>query len=210
MKYLLTLLLAAVFSTVAFSQSEVKIGKQVWMKKNLDVDKFRNGDPIPEAKDKQEWEYAAENKLPAWCYLEFKIGNGTKNEKLYNWYAVNDIRGLAPVGYHVPSLMEWEELIDFLGGENVAGKKLKSKTGWRKKGNGDNSSGFNGEAIGYCRLNGDFEEINQEGVWWSRTSSDFTNAYAMSIYYTKNRADLNSFYAKFWGMSVRCIKDIIE
>lgn len=210
MRHILLTSLFLFLTTTVFSQNEVKIGNQIWMKKNLDVDKFRNGDPIPEAKDKQEWEYAAENKLPAWCYLEFKIGNGTKNEKLYNWYAVNDIRGLAPVGYHVPSLMEWEELIDFLGGENVAGKKLKSKTGWRKKGNGDNSSGFNGEPIGYCRLNGDFEEINQEGVWWSRTSSDFTNAYAMSIYYTINRADLNSFYAKFWGMSVRCIKDIIE
>ena len=112
MKYLLTLLLAAVFSSVAYSQSQVKIGKQVWMKENLDVATFRNGEAIPFAKDKSQWLFAVANKIPAYCYVSFD----QKFEplgKLYNWYAVNDSRGLAPIGYHIPSDDEWTLLENF-------------------------------------------------------------------------------------------------
>ena len=104
----------------------VQIGTQVWMTKNLDVSTFRNGDPIPEAKTDEEWEKAGENKQPAWCYYNNDPGNGEKYGKLYNWYAVNDSRGLAPVGYHIPSDAEWTILTDFLGGEDAAGNKMKS------------------------------------------------------------------------------------
>jgi uncharacterized protein (TIGR02145 family) len=106
----------------------VTIGTQVWMTKNLDVTKFRNGDPIPEANTVEEWVKAGENKQPAWCYYENNPANGTKYGKLYNWYAVNDPRGLAPVGYHVPSDAEWTRLKDFLGSD--AGKKIKNTSGW--------------------------------------------------------------------------------
>ena len=106
----------------------VTIGTQVWMTTNLNVDKFRNGDPIPEAKTNEEWERAGENHQPAWCYYENKAANGTKYGKLYNWYAVNDPRGLAPEGFHVPSDEEWTTLEEYLGDD--AGKKMKSKSGW--------------------------------------------------------------------------------
>jgi uncharacterized protein (TIGR02145 family) len=109
--------------------AEVTIGHQVWMTKNLDVDKFRNGDPIPQAKTDAEWEAAGKNKEPAWCYYNNDPANGVKYGKLYNWYAVNDSRGLAPVGYHIPSDAEWMQLTDFLGSE--AGSKMKSTTGWK-------------------------------------------------------------------------------
>jgi len=109
---------------------EVTIGKQVWMIENLNVDKFRNGDPIPHAKTKEEWEKAGEEGKPAWCYYDNDPANGKKYGKLYNWYAVNDSRGLAPDGYHIPSHAEWEKLTDFLGGNSVAGAKMKSKSGW--------------------------------------------------------------------------------
>ncbi|MFY7733742.1 MAG: FISUMP domain-containing protein [Bacteroidia bacterium] len=108
----------------------VSIGSQVWMTKNLDVETFRNGDPIPHAKTEEEWKKAAENKQPAWCYYDNDPANGAKYGKLYNWYAVNDPRGLAPAGYHVPSDAEWEILENHLGGDEVAGKKMKSKSGW--------------------------------------------------------------------------------
>ena len=103
----------------------VSIGTQIWMSKNLDVSTFRNGDTIPEAKTNEEWKAADDNKQAAWCYYDNKAANGTKYGKLYNWYAVNDERGLAPVGWHVPTDQEWTVLSTFLGGEDVAGEKIK-------------------------------------------------------------------------------------
>lgn len=106
----------------------VTIGTQVWMKENLNVSTFRNGDPIPEAKTDEEWKRAGEEGKPAWCYYDNDPKNGTKYGKLYNWYAVNDARGLAPSGYHVPTDEEWRVLIDFLG--NEVEKEMKSTSGW--------------------------------------------------------------------------------
>ncbi|MFM7339815.1 MAG: FISUMP domain-containing protein, partial [Bacteroidota bacterium] len=97
MKYILLLI---IFSGFVFSNSSaqkqeyqsVKIGNQVWMTKNLDIDKFRNGDPIPQAKTQKEWANAFNNKQAAWCYYEHSTTNGKIYGKLYNWYAVNDPR----------------------------------------------------------------------------------------------------------------------
>ena len=111
-----------------FQAQTVIIGTQVWTTKNLDVSTFRNGDVIPQASTDEAWKAAGENKQPAWCYYDNDPKNGTKYGKLYNWYAVNDPRGLAPAGYHIPTDAEWTVLTDYLGGE--AGKKMKSTTGW--------------------------------------------------------------------------------
>ena len=130
MKNPLILLFLVIFSVSnSFGQS-VTIGTQVWTTKNLDVATFRNGDPIPEAKTDEEWKAAGENKQPAWCYYENNTANGTKYGKLYNWYAVNDARGLAPTGWHVPTDEEWKVLSTYLGGTGVAGKKMKSRSDW--------------------------------------------------------------------------------
>jgi hypothetical protein len=132
MKLIYMVLLSIYFySPFLFSQKDVKIGTQVWTSKDLDVSTFRNGEAIPQAKDKAQWKYASDNKIPAWCYYEFNENNGKKFGKLYNWYAVSDARGLAPKGYHVPTDSEWTILVDFLGGEKIAGKKMKSKDGWK-------------------------------------------------------------------------------
>ena len=135
------------FGCISYAQT-ITIGTQVWMTKNLDVATFRNGDPIPQAKTDEEWEKAGENQQPAWCYYDNDPANGAKYGKLYNWYAVNDSRGLAPVGYHIPSDAEWTKLTDFLGGEEVAGTKMKSTDFWAdyegNSGNGTNESGFSG------------------------------------------------------------------
>ena len=106
----------------------VTIGAQVWMAANLNVSTFRNGDLIPQATSDAEWKAADENKQPAWCYYDNDAKNGAKYGKLYNWYAVNDPRGLAPAGYHVPTDAEWTTLDNFLGDD--AGKKMKSTSGW--------------------------------------------------------------------------------
>ena len=98
----------------------VTIGTQVWMLRNLDVSTFKNGIAIPQLQDKYDWDNAGDNKQPAWCYY-----NGIG--KLYNWYAVIDNNGLCPQGWHVPSDAEWDTLIEYLGGQNVAGSKMKAK-----------------------------------------------------------------------------------
>lgn len=129
------LLFLLVICTSLINAQNVIIGKQVWMSKNLNVDKFRNGDTIPEAKTKEEWLKAGENKQPAWCYYENNPANGTKYGKLYNWYALNDIRGLAPIGYHTPSNGDWDTLETYLSSQTKEtwkdpGKRMKSTSGW--------------------------------------------------------------------------------
>lgn len=136
-------------------KSEVKIGNQIWMTKNLDVSTFRNGEIIPEAKTNEEWQEANKQKKPAWCYYDNDPENGKKYGKLYNGYAIADKRGLAPEGWHIPTLDEMEllkknlgdrdnyegvyrrqedgALVDFNGTiqkENSSGVKIKSKSGW--------------------------------------------------------------------------------
>ena len=130
MKNPLILLFLVIFSASNSFAQTVTIGTQTWTTKNLDVATFRNGDAIPQAKTNEEWEAAGENKQPAWCYYENNTANGTKYGKLYNWYAVVDTRGLAPAGYHIPTDEEWTVLSTYLGGEAVAGKKMKSTSGW--------------------------------------------------------------------------------
>ena len=130
MKPPLILLFLVIFSVSNSFGQTVTIGTQTWTTKNLNLATFRNGDAIPQAKTDEEWEAAGENKQPAWCYYENNTANGTKYGKLYNWYAVVDARGLAPGGWHVPTDEEWTVLSTFLGGEAVAGKKMKSTSGW--------------------------------------------------------------------------------
>jgi uncharacterized protein (TIGR02145 family) len=144
LKNIICLLSLVLLNTFGFSQSlkEVKIGKQTWMTQNLNVEKFLNGSPIPEAKTDKEWEKANENHQPAWCYYNNKPSKGKKYGKLYNWYAVNDPRGLAPEGWHIPSDAEWTSLTNYLGGENKAGEKIKSTQGWKNDYNGTNSTGL--------------------------------------------------------------------
>src|SRR5258708_6469970 len=108
----------------------ITIGTQVWTATNLNVSTFRNGESIPEAETDKEWEKASKEQSPAWCNYERKTENGTLYGKLYNWYAVHDSRGLAPAGCHIPSDSEWTILVKFLGGDSLAGLKMRSKTLW--------------------------------------------------------------------------------
>jgi uncharacterized protein (TIGR02145 family) len=111
---------------IAQTPNEVQIGTQIWMTKNLDVSKFRNGDPIPEAKTDEEWVKAGENKQPAWCYYENNPANGAKYGKLYNWYAVSDARGLAPVGYHIPGTLDSLSILAYVPSSKDSAETLLS------------------------------------------------------------------------------------
>src|SRR5690606_11561084 len=98
--------------------------------RNLNVSNFRNGDPIPEAKNAAEWKEFCTNNKPAFVYLNFDPKNEKKYGKLYNFHAVMDPRGLAPNGWHVPNQSEFEGLISFLGGKYEAGKKMRATKNW--------------------------------------------------------------------------------
>ena len=174
------------FGCISYAQT-ITIGTQVWMTKNLDVATFRNGDPIPQAKTNEEWEKAGENQQPAWCYYDNDPANGAKYGKLYNWYAVNDSRGLAPSGYHIPSDAEWTILTDFLGGEKVAGTKMKSTDFWAdyegNSGNGTNESGFSGLPGGYRYFNGTFTHHWQVRLLVEFCGVRYSYAWSRYLYY---------------------------
>lgn len=213
----ISLILSAVVMTAMMLSScggvaskEVTIGKQVWMTQNLNVDKFRNGDPIPEAKTDEEWSKAGENGEPAWCYYNNNPDNGDRYGKLYNWYAVNDPRGLAPEGWKIPSDEEWSRLADFLGGESVAGTKMKSTDFWAdyggKSGNGTNESGFSGLPGGLRLSDGSFVNIGKSGYWWGSTEVSTSLAWYRSL--SCSNGDVGRLYdLKESGFSVRCLRD---
>ncbi len=118
----------------------VMIGTQTWEMANLNVITFRNGDTIPEARNNKEWVAAGESGKPAWCYYNNDPALGLKYGKLYNWYAVNDPRGLAPAGWTLAGDADWAKLISYLGGMGAAGSKMKSTSGWIEGNIGTNES----------------------------------------------------------------------
>ncbi len=205
----LIFVLAVVLSTSCKQEElieEVKIGNQIWTSKNLDVDKFNNGDIIPEAKTVEEWKTAYKNRKSAWCYYDNDTTNGVKYGKLYNWYAVKDPRGVAPKGWHIPSKEEWLEISNYLGGEKIAGDKMKSTTGWDVSGSGNNESKFTGLPGGFRYETGDFSNITGLGNFWSTTEISKSEAEVFNLDYGTSGT---FFFApeKGFGVSVRCVKD---
>jgi uncharacterized protein (TIGR02145 family) len=195
----------------------VVIGEQEWMVTNLNVETFRNGDTIPEVKSNEEWKKAGEEKKPAWCYFNNNSDNSQIWGKLYNGYAVNDSRGLAPKGWRIPSNTDWNILISFYGGKETAVTKMKSTSGWLYSQNGTNSSGFNGLPFG-CRypLNGEFEDIGSPNWWSSSLSTDSDYVYDPIFDLDDNMMNYLTLYEKTieinsgdknCGFYVRCIKD---
>ena len=160
--------------TTAIISVGITIGSLMWSGKNLDVTNYRNGDPIPQVTDPGAW---AGLTTGAWCYLNNNISNNATYGKLYNWYAVTDPRGLAPLGWHIPTNNEWTDLGFSLGGNSIAGGKMKTigtntlGTGLWDSPNSDatNSSEFSGLPGGYRQDNGTFDGVGNTAYWWSIT-----------------------------------------
>jgi uncharacterized protein (TIGR02145 family) len=182
----------------------VTIGTQIWTAQNMNVDKFRNGDQITEAKTTAEWLSAVKEKKPAWCYLSNDAGNGEKYGRLYNWFAVIDPRGLAPKGWHVPTDDEWKALMEQLGGDDEAAGKMKSTSGWSDNGKGTNESGFNALPGSSRAYYGTFYEVGIFGYWWSATPTVSGGGYG---YWVDNSSVLGQSIFDKEGLSVRCVKD---
>ncbi len=186
---------------------EIKIGSQIWSAENLSVISFRNGDPILQVKTNEDWLKCQNNATPAWCYYNNDSSNKNKYGKLYNWFAVSDSRGLAPSGWQIPQSAEWLILLDYLGGQDDAGRKLKAISGWEKDGNGTNISGFGCMPGGRRSKDGlgEFYSYGSTGQWWSSTESTSTTSWALLLIAETHGAIMLS-CNKPDGLSVRCIR----
>jgi uncharacterized protein (TIGR02145 family) len=213
------------YKAEADEKISVKIGTQVWMRSNLDVDHYSNGDIIPEEKDQKGW---VNLNTGARCYYNNDPSLGVEYGNLYNWYAVTDKRGLCPAGWHVPSDAEWLTLTTFLGGGppngigliDVAGGKLKEAgtDHWRSPNKeADNSSGFTGlpggflgaQSVNNTNRNYDFRYMGSFGYWWSTTESSPETAYYIELIFSLSKAKREYFKDGFkqQGLSVRCLRD---
>jgi uncharacterized protein (TIGR02145 family) len=193
------------------SQLSVTIGTQQWMMTNLDVKTYRDGTVIPQVTDASEW---AGLTTGAWCYYNNDAAKGAIYGKLYNWYAVNNTEngGLAPQGWHIPTDAEWTTLGNFLGGNDVAGGKLKEAgtLNWRSPNtNASNESGFSALPGGTRSISGNFLSVlpgGSYGYWWSATEQTSGNAWYRSLGYQSGSLG-RSVNLKLGGFSVRCIRD---
>jgi len=186
--------------------TSLNIGFQQWMDKNLDVTTYSNGDPIPYVTNPTAW---AALTTGAWCYYNNDPSNNCIYGKLYNWYAVNDPRGLAPVGWHVPTDTEFATLITVLGGLSVAGGKMKvtGTATWVSPNTGaTNTSGWAGLPGGLRNESGPFFDVGYISCWWSSTQGGADLAWARFLNYNDDNASGSNF-TKSFGFYVRCVRD---
>jgi len=177
----------------------VKIGTQTWMAENLNVSTFRNGDPIPEAKTNEEWDRAGANKQPAWCYYNNDPRNGAKYGKLYNWFAINDPRGLAPEGWHVSNLDDWNILDLYNKKTNLEKMNFKS---------------FCGGTLSIEEGGFTFSDLNHYCEFWTSTDLivDIVSSKLFCVHFLGYSLEENKI---MWSFSepknsaryVRCVKD---
>jgi uncharacterized protein (TIGR02145 family) len=183
----------------------VTIGKQVWMSENLKTTKCNDGTPIPLITDNATW---GKLTTPGYCWYSNDDKNKNSYGALYNGYAVSTGK-LCPSGWHVPSDSEWTILINFLGGEKIAGGKMKEKgtTHWKSPNSGaTNDGGFTALPGGTRYTNGVFFTAKEIGYWWSASENNKLNAWYRSMYF-KDSAVKRNYYDFTNGFSVRCIKD---
>jgi len=186
----------------------VCIGNQVWLKQNLRVTHFRNGDIIPNVTEASAWPGMTSG---ARCYYDNdSAANDLVYGALYNWYAVNNTLGLCPQGWHVPSDAEWTAVETFLGGSAIAGGKMKESgtNHWKSPNTGaTNESGFSGLPGGMRGMGYVFETLTENGLWWSSTAQNNMYSWSRYLWYLFAGVDRNP-TPKTLGLSVRCVMDV--
>jgi uncharacterized protein (TIGR02145 family) len=180
----------------------IVIGSREWLQENLRVRHYNNGDLIINLPNSTDWTNTYSG---AYCYYDNNITNQTTYGALYNWYAVNDSRRIAPPGWHVATQADWEDMLTALGGINLAGPKMRITTPqyWPTNSNNTNESGFSA-VPGGGRTSGNYITLYSSAVFWSSTSSasSVAMAYNLSADYLYNAsASWND------GKSVRCVKN---
>jgi len=190
-----------------YTYASIVLGNgQEWMAENLRTTTYANGDPIPNVTDENQWTNLTTG---AWSHYNNASQYENPYGKLYNWYAVDDSRNVCPSGWHVPTDDEWTVLTDYLGGEPVAGGKMKSTgTQYWPSPNGDanNESGFSGLPGGYRDGLGGFTSIGYLGYWWSSIEYNIVYAWDRILNYSSSDV-LSNYYHKNSGLSVRCVRD---
>jgi len=189
------------------SYPSIRIDCNSWMTRNLDVATYANGDTIPMVTDAAAW---AALTTGAYCYYNNDSATyAAVYGKLYNWYAINDSRGLAPDGYHVPSEFEWSTLGTALGGNSSAGGWMKEigTANWNAPNTGaTNYSNFTARPGGYRDANGVFHQEGDFGYWWTSTQGTSNFAWNRKLNYNDSVLQGGSAGYK-QGLSVRCVKD---
>lgn len=183
----------------------VTIGTQTWMVQNLKVTKYRDGSSITNVTDNTQWKNLTEG---AYCSYSNNNSNAAVYGYLYNGFAVNDSRNIAPLGWHVPTDADWSTLIDYLGGESFAGSTMKETgtTHWLKPNtSANNNSSFTALPGGSRNANGFFLEMATIGYWWSSTLNT-QDAYFRTLIYNDVYVGKDLSYLKA-GFSVRCVRD---
>ena len=187
----------------------VTIGTQTWMAENLKTSKYNDGTSIPNVKDNNQW---LDLTSGAWAYYNNDSVNNVKYGKLYNWYAVskttNGNKNVCPTGWHAPSYTEYSVLIDFLGGDKVAGEKMKEvlTTSWKYLNtDATNTSLFTGLPGGNGGGEG-FFKFGIRGYFWSSTESTSGSAEFLILDCENNKA-YKADDSKYGGLSIRCLKD---
>ena len=184
----------------------VVIGGKEWMAENLNTSTYRNGNELVAGLSAGNWQSSVNG---AWQYYDLDEMNECPHGKMYNWYAVNDSRGICPSGWHVPSEVDWSILEVALGGQIVAGNKMKSAAAEYWLGgnaNATNESGFSALGSGFYYFYGSFEGLTQGVNFWSATSFDASSAWVRSITFDMANLAL-SIYPKNSGFHVRCVRD---
>ena len=212
-KICLAFFIALIYSSIARCQvtnfdgnvyDTVVIGQQTWLKSDLLVTHFRNGDSIPNVVEAKDW---IRLKTCAYCDYSDVTANSKFTNRLYNWYCVIDTAGLCPVGFHVPDGVEWKKLINFLGGNFEAGGRLKSTKNWEPPNEAASDSvGFSALPGGHRFTDGAFLTKGYNGNWWTSTKHSLIHAYSISLNTYTGFIDNSNFDNKA-GLSVRCIKD---
>jgi uncharacterized protein (TIGR02145 family) len=187
-----------------YAYKSVQIGSQTWMAENLRTSTYKNGEPIELVTDNNDWKNL---NTGAYCSYDNTINNAGVYGYLYNWYAVSDPRGLCPNGWHVPSNNEWQQLIDYLNGDEMAGGKLKSTKLWKSPNTDANDiTGFSGIPGGCRHYSGTSYYMTEYGYWWSATpESTYISWYYRLSYYGGSVYRYG--FSKRDGLSIRCLKD---
>jgi len=183
----------------------IKIGNQIWMAENLKTTKFNDGAAIPLVIDNAAW---LGLNTPAYCWYDNDSIYKNLYGALYNGYSVNTGK-LCPTGWHVSSDTEWSALITYLGGDNIAGGKLKEKgtSHWSSTNPGaTNESGFTALPGGSRYSNGFYFTVKNLGYWWTSIEGKTLNGWYRSIY-NRNSVVSRNYYDLTNGFSVRCVKD---
>lgn len=185
--------------------SSVTIGEQVWTKQNLNVSTFRNGDQIPYIEGEEAWYKASREKTPAWSYFNNDPEMESSLGKLYNHYAITDPRGIAPMGWHVPTMQEYETLLAELDGAKVAATPLKDLALWGEPDSGT-PSGFDAPPSKGRFDDGTFIDFMEIGYWWSSTTYGRKTGYYLAMGVNDPIATISNL-DQGYGFSVRLVKD---